>query len=257
MNTEKQLEIKNIHKIYDKGKKTEHLAIKDISFTINKGEFVCLLGPSGCGKTTLLSIVAGFENKTDGEILLNDKTVEKPGPDRGFVFQSYALFPWMTVMDNVTYPMRIQKIDKEKRVEKANELLNMAGLIEAKDKYPSNLSGGMKQRTAVVRALAGNPEILLLDEPLSAIDFQMRQSMQDELLELLKAAKTTVLMVTHDVDEAVYLADRIIVMCANGGYKLVDYKVDLPYPRLRKSKEYESEIEVISEYLMEASKGIY
>ncbi|WP_099188962.1 ABC transporter ATP-binding protein SaoA [Tepidibacter mesophilus] len=232
-----KLKINNINKIFNNDNE-EHHVLKDISIDIEKGQFVSILGPSGCGKTTLLTIVAGFQSCDSGEIIVNSKMVSKPGPDRAFVFQNYALFPWMNVGDNIRYPMKQQKIAKKQREERLNELLEMAQLTGKDKLYPHQISGGMKQRCAVVRALACSPEVLLMDEPLGAIDFQMRQNLQEELESLWLKDKTTVLMVTHDVDEAVYLSDRVIVMGTNKGKILEDIYIDIDRPRNRDSKFY-------------------
>ncbi len=183
-------------------------------------------------------MIAGFHNSDSGEIILNDNRVMKPGPDRGFVFQNYALFPWMTVKDNIMYPMKQQKIPKKESIDRLNYLLEMSKLKGKENLYPNQLSGGMKQRTAVVRALASKPEVLLMDEPLGAIDFQMRQMMQEELESLWLKDKTTVIMVTHDVDEAVYLSDRVIVFAAKGGKIIKDMKISLLRPRNRDNHKY-------------------
>lgn len=249
-----QLEIRNINKVYNSDRISQNVVLENIRFTVSKGEYVSLVGPSGCGKTTLLSIIAGFIPSTSGEILLNGKVIEKPGKDRAFVFQNYALFPWMTVKQNVLYPMKLQKVPKDLQQERLHELLSLAGLTDAQDKYPHELSGGMKQRTAVIRALTINPEVLLLDEPLSAIDYQMRRDMQEELAHLLRAADTTVLMVTHDVEESVFLSDRVIVMSKNRGEIVADHGIALPRTRRRQSKTYQKEIEQVTHYLRKSAE---
>lgn len=231
--------IENIDKVFKNNNNVKEV-LKDISFNVNEGQFVSLLGPSGCGKTTLLSIIAGFQDATEGKILVNGLEVKKPGPDRGFIFQNYALFPWMTVKDNILYPMKQQKISKEKRKERLSELLKMAHLEGNEHLYPHQISGGMKQRTAVIRALACKPEVLLMDEPLGAVDFQMRQILQEELEALWLQDKTTVIMVTHDVDEAVYMSDRVIVMSTESGKIIGDLEINLKRPRNRENLEYES-----------------
>lgn len=232
-----RLEIKNISKSYMNNKKLNKV-LNDVSFNVEEGQFLTLLGPSGCGKTTLLTMIAGFHKADLGEIVLNGRKISKPGPDRGFVFQNYALFPWMTVKENILYPMKQQKVPKKESMDRLNYLLDMAQLKGKENLYPNQLSGGMKQRTAVVRGLASKPEVLLMDEPLGAIDFQMRQMMQGELESIWMKDKTTVMMVTHDVDEAVYLSDRIIVFSAKGGRIIEDIKIDLPRPRDRESNIY-------------------
>jgi len=232
-----ELKIENVSKVFINDN-NEHAVLKDVRFSVGEGQFLTLLGPSGCGKTTLLTIIAGFQAVSGGTILLNGRHITKPGPDRGFVFQNYALFPWMTVRDNILYPMKMSKVPAKEREQRLQELLTIAQL-EGKEKlYPHQLSGGMKQRVAFIRALAGKPEVLLMDEPLGAVDFQMRQILQEELESLWLKDKTTVVMVTHDVDEAIYLSDRVIVMSAWEGKILEDMRVTLPRPRDRKDKEY-------------------
>lgn len=231
------LKIKGINKSFENsGKSTK--VLEDINLEIQKGEFVTLLGPSGCGKTTLLTIVAGFKKPCSGEVFLGNKKVEKPGPDRGFMFQDYALFPWMTIKDNILYPMKLQKIGKKKMEEKLDWLLDIAHLKGKENHFPYEISGGMKQRTAFVRALAGDPEILLMDEPLGAIDFQMRNEIQKEFEAVWLKTKKTVLMVTHDIDEALYLSDRIIVMSRNKGEIIDEIKVTIPRSRDKNLPEY-------------------
>ncbi|KNF08391.1 ABC-type nitrate/sulfonate/bicarbonate transport system, ATPase component [Gottschalkia purinilytica] len=234
-----RLEIKNISKTFTNKKEVNNV-LEDISFNVGEGEFVTLLGPSGCGKTTLLTIIAGFQNPSSGEIFLNGNKVTKPGPDRGFVFQNYALFPWMTVKENITYPMKQLKLSKNEQEERLQNLLKIAQLQGKENLYPHQISGGMKQRTAVVRSLASKPEVLLMDEPLGAVDFQMRQILQKQLEDMWMKDKTTVVMVTHDVDEAVYLSDRVIVMSDKRGTVVEDIKIDISRPRDRNSKQYDS-----------------
>ena len=245
------LTVENLNKVFF-NENQPHVVLADVNFNVREGEFVTLLGPSGCGKTTLLTIIAGFQNPSGGAVLLNGKRVTKPGPDRGFVFQNYALFPWMTVRDNILYPMRRRKISKEEMEQRLQELLTMAQL-EGKEKlYPQQLSGGMKQRTAFIRALAGNPEVLLMDEPLGAVDFQMRQILQEELEALWLKDKTTVIMVTHDMDEAIYLSDRIVVMSAHQGDIMDILTVKLSRPRNRSDKQYAKYKEHLTDLLRKA-----
>jgi NitT/TauT family transport system ATP-binding protein len=222
---------------------TGRTVLRDISLRVCEGEFVSLLGPSGCGKTTLLSIIAGFQKATGGEVLLNGRRVEQPGPDRGFVFQDFALFPWMTVRDNILFPMRQQKIPRTQQREKLQRLLDMACLDGCEDLYPSQISGGMKQRTAVVRALAGDPDILLMDEPFGAVDYQMRHNLQEALEALWQKSRKPVVMVTHDAQEAVYLSDRILVMSARQGAIAHDMAVNLPRPRDRAARAYNNHLD--------------
>lgn len=247
-----ELRVEGINKAFiNNGKDKE--VLKDISFEIEKGQFISLLGPSGCGKTTLLTIIAGFQKADSGLILVGENKVTKAGPDRGFVFQNYALFPWMTVKDNILFPMKQIKMGKAERQKRLEHLLTIAQLNGQEHLYPHQISGGMKQRTALVRALATTPDVLLMDEPLGALDHQMRQSLQSELEDIWLEDRTTVVMVTHDVDEAVYLSDRVIVMSRNKGKIVADMPIELGRPRNRKSKEYEEYKNKLEEYLGQAS----
>ncbi|KAF1084176.1 Bicarbonate transport ATP-binding protein CmpD [Sporotomaculum syntrophicum] len=231
------LSVENLSKVFINDGNV-HTVLSGVNFTVQEGQFVTLLGPSGCGKTTLLTIIAGFQSATEGSVLLNGQQVSTPGPDRGFVFQNYALFPWMTVRENILYPMKRRKMPRQQREQRLQELLTMAQLEGKEGLYPQQLSGGMKQRTAFIRALAGSPEVLLMDEPLGAVDFQMRQILQEELESIWLKDQTTVLMVTHDVDEAIYLSDRVIVMSAQQGNILEDLAIKLHRPRNRNGEKY-------------------
>lgn len=232
-----KLKIENVSKTF-MNNKVENKVLENINLDIKEGEFVSLLGPSGCGKTTLLTIIGGFQSCEEGQVLLNNKVVDRPGIDRAFVFQNYALFPWKTVKANVEFPMKQQKLSKEEREKKLEELLEISDLKGKEKMYPHQLSGGMKQRVAVIRALACNPEILLMDEPLGAVDFQMRQNLQEQLENIWIKNKITAIMVTHDVDEAVYMSDRVVVMSRDKGRIIEDLKIDLGRPRDRESDEY-------------------
>lgn len=249
--------IEGIDKVFKnkRGKKSDNIVLQNISFEVNEGEFVSLLGPSGCGKTTTLTIIAGFLKQNGGKVIVNGKEVKKPGPDRAFVFQNYALFPWMKVHENIEYPMKMKKIPKKDREEKLKDLLKMAQLEEYSNYYIHEISGGMKQRVALLRALACEPEVLLMDEPLGAVDFQMRQLLQIQLESMLQETKTTVLMVTHDVDEAIYLSDRVIVMSRDHGKIIDDLKIDLPRPRDRKCELYHNYTNQLSDTLKRALDG--
>jgi len=206
-------------------------ALADLSLDIADKAFVCLVGPSGCGKSTLLSLLAGFERPTQGEVLLDGVTVEAPGPDRGMVFQENALFPWLTVLGNVCYGPQRRKISRQDYLPLAHEILEQVGLRRFTLNYPNELSGGMRQRVAIARALINRPSVLLLDEPFGALDSQTRALMQELLLDVWEREHRTVLFVTHDVDEAVFMADRVIVMSRRPGRILVDLTVDLARPR--------------------------
>ncbi|MDY6964556.1 MAG: ABC transporter ATP-binding protein [Halobacteriota archaeon] len=208
-------------------------AIEDLSFSVEDGEFVCIIGPSGCGKTTLLRMIAGLEKITTGDIILDGRRVSGPGNDRGFVFQEYTLFPWRTAQKNVEFGLEIQGIKKAERKIIASKYIDLVGLNGFEDRYPKELSGGMQQRVAIARALASNPEILLMDEPFGALDAQTRNLMQGELLRIWEKEHKTILFVTHSVDEAVFLADRVVVMTTTPGSvrEIVEINIDRPRKR--------------------------
>lgn len=212
-----------------KHKKTHTL--DNINLEIKKGEFVCLVGPSGCGKSTLLNVAAGLEKATDGSVLLNDREISEAGPDRAMMFQEPALFPWLKVIDNVEFGMKMQGVAKKERREKALEFLKMVHLTQFQNSYIHELSGGMRQRAALARALSMDSEILLMDEPFAALDSQTKQILQMELQQIWWETKKTIIFVTHDVNEAVLLADRVIVMSANPGRIKKDFRIQLARPR--------------------------
>ena len=251
------ISVQKISKSFKGRRKTEpeNQVLKDVSFEVQEGEFVSLLGPSGCGKTTTLTIIAGFQKPSGGVIKVNGEEVTKPGPDRAFMFQNYALFPWMKVGENIEYPMKKMKLDKEERRKRLNDLLAMAQLTEYENYYIHEISGGMKQRVALLRALACDPRILLMDEPLGAVDFQMRQLLQVQLESILQQKKVTSLMVTHDVDESVYLSDRVIVMSRDHGKIMEDLKIDLPRPRDRTASKYHEYVDELTNILKTALNG--
>ena len=251
------ISVQKISKSFKGRRKTEpeNQVLKDVSFEVQEGEFVSLLGPSGCGKTTTLTIIAGFQKPSGGVIKVNGEEVTKPGPDRAFMFQNYALFPWMKVGENIEYPMKKMKLDKEERRKRLNDLLAMAQLTEYENYYIHEISGGMKQRVALLRALACDPRILLMDEPLGAVDFQMRQLLQVQLESILQQKKVTSLMVTHDVDESVYLSDRVIVMSRDHGKIMEDLKIDLPRPRDRTAPKYHEYVDKLTNILKTALNG--
>jgi NitT/TauT family transport system ATP-binding protein len=210
---------------------TVRTAVESTDVEIQPGEFVCLLGPSGCGKSTLLNCVAGHVNPSSGVVLVDGEKILKPGPDRGMVFQQYSLFPWKTVRENIAFGPQITGRGDGSPTSVANTFLDMIGLSKYGDSYPSELSGGMQQRVGIARALANYPSVLLMDEPFGALDSQTRLMMQENLLRLWQEFGITVLFVTHDVDEAVYLSDRILIMSASPGKIIADLRVDLPRPR--------------------------
>ncbi|MFI5340581.1 MAG: ABC transporter ATP-binding protein [Candidatus Methylomirabilales bacterium] len=206
-------------------------AVTDVSLEIHTGEFVSIVGPSGCGKTTLLNMVAGFIPPSEGEILLADRQVRGPGPDRGVVFQNFALFPWKSVLDNVAFGPKMRGVPREERQRIAREYVALVGLTGAEGRYPNELSGGMQQRVGVARALANNPDLLLMDEPFASVDAQTRMTLQEELTRIWEARHPTILFVTHDVDEAVFLSDRVIVLSKSPGTVRAEISIALPRPR--------------------------
>ena len=212
-------------------------AVDDISLDIKDSEFICLVGPSGCGKSTLLRMIAGLEPVSSGEILMGDKKITSTSPKIGFVFQEYTLFPWRTVEKNVEFGLELKRLSPEERARIASKYLDMVGLEKFKDSYPHQLSGGMRQRTAIARTLAVNPEILLMDEPFGALDAQTRNILQEQLLEIWHKEKKKVLFVTHNVDEAVFLADKVIVLTARPGRIKEIIDINIPRPRVRTETE--------------------
>jgi len=235
--TEVIMSIRNISKEFplDKG---DLVAIEDFSLEVMDGEFLCILGPSGCGKTTLLRIIAGLEMPSGGSIILNGNEITGPGSDRGMVFQEFALFPWRTVRKNVEFGLEVKKIPKRTRNEISQRYIDLVGLRGFENAHPYELSGGMKQRVGIARALANDPAILLMDEPFGAIDAQTRNMMQGELLRIWSETGKTVVFITHSVDEAVYLADRVVVM--NPRPATIKEIFDVPFerPRDRASHEF-------------------
>ena len=227
----KSLEIRNLQKTYfDPYAGTNVTAVQDVSLDIREGEFVSVVGPSGCGKTTILNMVAGFLPVTGGEIRVGGRPVKGPGADRGVVFQSFALFPWKTVLDNVGFGPKMRGVGKPERDRIAREYLALAGLSHAAERYPNELSGGMQQRVGVVRALANDPDVLLMDEPFASVDAQTRMTLQEELTRIWQEKQHNVLFITHDVAEAVFLADRVVVL--SKGRVMRDLLVTLPRPRV-------------------------
>ncbi len=212
-------------------------ALVDINLTIEEGEFICLLGPSGCGKSTLLKIIAGLIPASSGKITINNEEIDGPGPDRAVVFQDYALFPWMSVRDNIEFGLEARNVAVAARREISTKLLGVVGLSDFAERYPHHLSGGMKQRVSIARALAVNPSLLLMDEPFGALDAQTRQGLQDELLRIWREYRKTVIFVTHSIEEAIYLSDRIVVMTARPGRIKEVVAITEPRPRDMTGKE--------------------
>ncbi|VCU72234.1 Taurine import ATP-binding protein TauB [Pigmentiphaga humi] len=224
------VECRDIEVVFGSGEaRTE--ALKDVSITVNPNEFVSLIGPSGCGKSTLLSIVAGFARPTRGTATLDGAEIRKPGAERGVVFQQYSLFPWLTVRKNVEFGLRMAGVPTSKRIASARTLLGLAGLLAFENHYPDQLSGGMKQRIGIVRALATSPQVLLMDEPFGALDTQTRAVMQEILTNMWQQFRISVLFITHDIEESVFLSDRIYVMTSRPGRIKAEIDVPLPRPR--------------------------
>ena len=234
---EKHISVNGVNKVF-RTPDREVIALKDINLDINKGEFVCLLGPSGCGKSTLLNAMAGFSLPSSGEIHVDGKKIIAPGPDRGMVFQEYALFPWMTVAQNITFGLEVQGMDKKAIGEKVDQLLETLHLTDFRERFPKDLSGGMRQRVAIARVLAIDSPIMLMDEPFGALDALTRRNLQDELLRIWKAFGKTIVFVTHSIEESIYLADRIVVMTYRPGTIKRDERVSIARPRDPASAEF-------------------
>ncbi len=246
------LQVKDITKVFPTPQGDDHVVLENVNFSVNEGEFISLLGPSGCGKTTLLTMIGGFQEPTSGAIYLDGNEITGPSAEKGYVFQNYALFPWMTVEKNIAYGLQFKDMSQEEKARRVNEMLQLANLKGHEEKLPIQLSGGMQQRVAVARALACKPRVLLLDEPLGAVDFQMRELMQNQLDILVGKAGITVVMVTHDVAESVFLSDRVLVMGSSRGEILEDVTIRLPKPRDRDSDEYIQYVEHLTSLLRKA-----
>ena len=229
------VKIDNVEKIYQ-GRSGEVVALNGVDMEIRENEFVCVVGPSGCGKSTLLNIIAGLERPTSGRVCVKGKEVVNPGSERGVIFQQYALFPWLTVKKNVKFGLKLRGVKEPELSEIADKYIRLVGLEEFGDSYPKELSGGMKQRVAIARAYAVNPEILLMDEPFGALDAQTRTQLQTELLETWEKEKKTCFFITHDVEEAIILAQRVVIMSARPGRVKEIVPVNIPYPRTQETK---------------------
>jgi len=250
MTESSHISIQGVHKVFQSGGQDVY-ALKAIDLDITRGEFVCLLGPSGCGKSTLLNAVAGFSLPSSGAITVEGSTITEPGPDRGMVFQEYALFPWMTVEQNIAFGLQIKKVAKTTIQAKVDELLVLLNLQDFRRRYPKDLSGGMRQRVAIARVLAIDSPIMLMDEPFGALDALTRRTLQDELLRLWTELKKTILFVTHSIEEALYLADRTVVMTYRPGTIKRDLAIDLPRPRDVSSPAFNALKKELSQLLME------
>ncbi len=229
MNT--KLSIQGVSRVFTSPKGAKTQALTPVDFEVQENDFVTILGPSGCGKSTMLRIVAGLDQPTTGRVLLDGQPVEGPGADRGMVFQSYTLFPWLTIEQNIRFGLREKGMAPAQQKERADYFIAKVGLRGFEQHFPKQLSGGMQQRTAIARALANDPKILLLDEPFGALDNQTRVLMQELLLGIWESARKTVLFVTHDIDEAIFMANRVAVFSARPGRIKTELAVDLPHPR--------------------------
>lgn len=250
-----KLSIINVNKIY-KNESGEIEILRDINFEVESGEFICIVGPSGCGKSTLVNIIAGLDNSTTGRVDLNNKEINSPGPDRAIVFQDFALFPWLTVIDNIELGMKIKGIPKKERRKKALNYLAMVHLSEFKDYYIHQLSGGMRQRVSIARALAMESEILLMDEPFASVDSHTRCILHYELLKIWNDTKKTIILITHSIDEAVLLADRILVMGPSPASIKKEIRLSMKRPRNIDIKELEL-INEIKRELQLCTKGVF
>lgn len=244
--------LKNVSKSFDDLK-----AVENLNLVVEDDEFIGLLGPSGCGKTTILRLIAGLEQPTTGEVYEDGKLVSGTGPDRGMVFQEFALFPWRTVIKNVEFGLEMKGLSKMDRRKKALEYIDLVNLEGFEDAYPHELSGGMKQRVGIARALANEPDVLLMDEPFGSLDAQTRNIMQMELLRIWEKTSKTVIFVTHSVDEALYLADRVIVLTARPASVKKEFKIDMSRPRDRAGEEFAKiRHEILEEVEEEVTKAM-
>ncbi len=245
-----QIRISEVNKVFNSDRK-EVVALRNINLEIPDGEFVCLLGPSGCGKSTLLNAVAGFSLPSSGTITTDDRLVTGPGPDRGMVFQEYALFPWMTVEQNIAFGLEIKGIAAAEIRRRVSALLEKLGLADFRSRFPKDLSGGMRQRVAIARVLALDSPIMLMDEPFGALDALTRRTLQDELLRIWAELKKTIIFVTHSIEEAIYMADRIVVMTYRPGTVKRDMRVMLPRPRDPAAVEFNTLKRELGQLVME------
>ncbi|MEZ0480969.1 ABC transporter ATP-binding protein [Planococcus sp. SSTMD024] len=244
------IEIQHINKIYTDKDNNANTVLEDINLEIPKGQFVSILGPSGCGKSTLLSMIAGLTSASSGGIVVDGKNVQKPGKDRGMVFQEAALFPWMTVTENVVFPLR-KEMSKKQAIERARHFLQMVQLSNYAGHYPHELSGGMQQRVSIARSLAMDPAVLLMDEPFGALDEQTRSRLHGQLEKIWIDTKKTIVFVTHSIQESIKLSDRIVVMGTRPGTVIADIEVDIPRPR----EEHKQQVAALEERIMGLLKG--
>lgn len=232
-----KITINDVSKTFE-SKGVQFKSLEDINLEVNEGEFLCILGPSGCGKSTILRLIAGLDNPTDGRILMDDEVIIGPDHKRGMVFQEYSLFPWRSVIENVAFPLEMKGVPEEERNKIAEDYLKIVNLEKFKDSKPDELSGGMKQRVAIVRSLAGDPDVLLMDEPFGALDIQTRNQLQRDLLKIWEDKRKTIIFVTHDIDEAVFLGDRVVLISKSPGKISKIFDVDIKRIRDRLDPDY-------------------
>ena len=248
-------EIENVSKTFVSGDSDEEvIALKDINLTIETGEFVSFVGPSGCGKTTTLRIIEGFEKPTEGSVKDDGELVTGPSNQRGFIFQNYSLFPWLNVIDNVIFGLGINGKPEKESKKRAMEYLKTVGLEDFAERYPSELSGGMKQRVAIIRSLINDSKSLLMDETFSALDIQTKHKLQNQILKICKEQKKTIIFVTHDIDEAVYLSDRIVVFSRRPGMIKKIFEIKMEHPRDRQCQEFEDLVSEVIELIGEVEE---
>ena len=230
MSPDVKISVQGVTKVFP-GKNGEVTALKDLSMDVMEGEFMVIVGASGCGKTTLLNLIAGFESPSQGKILLDSRVIEGITPECGMIFQQYALFPWKTVQDNVEFGLKMKRMPRRERLERAAKYIDIVGLKGFERHYPHHLSGGMKQRVSIARSLANDPEVMLLDEPFAALDAMTRQVLQEQLVHIYEKHRKTIVFITHSIDEALLLSSRIMVMTARPGRIAQEIVNDLPHPR--------------------------
>lgn len=248
-------EVENVSKTFVSGDSDEEvIALKDINLTIETGEFVSFVGPSGCGKTTTLRIIEGFEKPTEGTVKDDGELVTGPSNQRGFIFQNYSLFPWLNVIDNVIFGLNINGKPEKESKKRAMEYLKTVGLEDFAERYPSELSGGMKQRVAIIRSLINDSKSLLMDETFSALDIQTKHKLQNQILKICKEQKKTIIFVTHDIDEAVYLSDRIVVFSRRPGMVKKIFEIKMEHPRDRQCQEFEDLVSEVIELIGEVEE---
>lgn len=248
-------EVENVSKTFVSGDSDEEvIALKDINLTIETGEFVSFVGPSGCGKTTTLRIIEGFEKPTEGSVKDDGELVTGPSNQRGFIFQNYSLFPWLNVIDNVIFGLNINGKPEKESKKRAMEYLKTVGLEDFAERYPSELSGGMKQRVAIIRSLINDSKSLLMDETFSALDIQTKHKLQNQILKICKEQKKTIVFVTHDIDEAVYLSDRIVVFSRRPGMVKKIFEIKMDHPRDRQCQEFEDLVSEVIEMIGEVEE---